>query len=614
MPSPVLACLFCLLTLTALAAPRLNEIQVIGTHNSYHIAPSPSVDALVRSRDPATADSLQYTHRPLADQFERLGIRQIELDLYADPQGGLFTQPAALRLVPGQEPAPPAPNLETMSRPGTKILHVPDFDFHVHNPTLADALNEIRQWSTKHPSHLPIFILLELKKDPAGPEFTQPIPWTLPLLDDLEQEVRAGLGDTRIVRPDEIRGTRRTLREAIQTQGWPFLAELRGRVLIALDNTDDVRDLYLSRSSTLADRWFFVSVDESHPAAGWFKVNDPLASFDQIQRLVKAGYLVRTRADADTRNARWNDVKQRDAAFSSGAQFISTDYPEPNLSWSDYQVRWPTNQVARPNPVSAATLNPGLDLESLAVRGLEPFPDRELQLLDQRAIATHLLRRIGEASLDYVRLLELEPPVPPTAKETNLILQQAPVLMTHPDEPFALRDVVAILSPDRSTIAYHLFWDDDIDFPEDNDPADHEIIWVSLKDGPSHPPTVTTYFHGRMLSAPAATSPATVAVEWGKHGSLPMGAQGLATEPPTLQSHWRTLHDTGIRLPRHPLARSWPKKFDGDWNAYRRFERRVETRPLLENKRLLWLSRWANAVLDQHALPYNFAAKTEWPN
>ncbi|MBL9134370.1 MAG: hypothetical protein JNK85_00815 [Verrucomicrobiales bacterium] len=614
MSSPVLACFLACLTLPALAAPRLNEMQVIGTHNSYHIAPSPAVDALIRSRDPAAADSLQYTHRPLAEQLERLGIRQIELDLYADPQGGLFAHPASLRLVPGSEPPPPSPDPEVMARPGTKILHVPDFDFHVHHPTLGEALDEVRQWSVKHPSHVPILILLELKKDAAGAEFTQPVPWTLPLLDALEDQVRTGLGDARIFRPDELRGTRRTLRDAIQAQGWPSLAELRGRFLVALDNTDEIRDLYLSRNSNLADRWFFVSVDESHPAAAWFKVNDPMGSFDQIQHLVKSGYLVRTRADADTRNARWNDTRQRDAAFASGAQFISTDYPEPNRSWSSYTVRWTSNRVARPNPVAAPAIPDTLDLEILALPGLEPFPDRELELLNQRAFQLHTQRRLGEASADYARLLELAPATDPTPAEIDLILRQAPVLLTHPEEPFPLRDVVAILSPDRTTIAFHLFWEDDIDFPEDNDPTDHEILWVTLADGPARAPTVATYFHGRLLSAPTSGTPTMIGVEWGKHGSLPMTAQGLVTEPPSLQNHWRTLHDKGIRLPLHPLARRWPKRFEGDWNEYRRFERRVETRPFLESRRLLWVGRWANAILDQHALPYNFAAKTEWPN
>ena len=52
----------------------------------------------------------------------------------------------------------------------------------------------------------------------------------------------------------------------------------------------------------------FVRVEPRTPAAAWFKVNDPIKDFDKIQRLVKAGFLVRTRADADTRQARKGDT------------------------------------------------------------------------------------------------------------------------------------------------------------------------------------------------------------------------------------------------------------------------------------------------------------------
>ena len=91
---------------------------------------------------------------------------------------------------------------------------------------------------------------------------------------------------------------------------------------------------------------------EDNPAAAWFKINDPVRDFDRIQRLVKAGYLVRTRADADTKQSRANDPSQRQKALASGAQFVSTDYPEPDRRFSEYQVRLPGGVVARVNPVS----------------------------------------------------------------------------------------------------------------------------------------------------------------------------------------------------------------------------------------------------------------------
>jgi Phosphoinositide phospholipase C, Ca2+-dependent len=74
--------------------------------------------------------------------------------------------------------------------------------------------------------------------------------------------------------------------------------------------------------------------------------------------------LVRTRADADTRQARSGDIKERDKALASGAQFISTDYPRPDRRFSDYSVRFPDGQVARSNPVSGDQAWGRIDLES----------------------------------------------------------------------------------------------------------------------------------------------------------------------------------------------------------------------------------------------------------
>ncbi len=598
------------------AGPRLDQIQVIGTHNSYHIAPHPSVQTLLRDQIGDQIDSLDYTHRPLADQLERLGIRQIELDLYADPDGGLFADPAAVHLVAerGMLPVPPPPP-DIMKQPGAKILHVPDFDFQTTVPTLRHALTELSRWSSQHEAHIPIFVLLELKSEAAGPDYAQPLPWTLPRLDALEAGILEVLPRARLLTPDDVRRGQASLRTAVQGHGWPSLASARGRFVFLLDNTDGVRDLYLSRSATLEGRLFFVSVAEKDPAAAWFKINDPVAEADRIRTLVRQGFLVRTRADADTAEARHVDVRRRDTAFASGAQLISTDYPEPRSSWGGYVVRWPDGHVARPNPVSAAGWRADWDLEDLAIAGVEPFDLPERALLDARAIAFHTpWRRLGEASADYARLLELDPPSRPSKAQEDRMLRLAPLLETLPEEPFPLRDVVAIHHPTRALIAYHLFWADDIDFPEDNDPTDHEVLWVSYEPISGRPLEISTYFHGTILRGAAHGDHPRVAVEWGKHGTLPVGARGEVNEPERLRGHWQTLHTQGIRRPDHPLARDWPKRFTGSWEDYLRFSRLVDSRSGLEKRRLLWVGAWGNAILDQYALPYNFAPKTEWPD
>jgi hypothetical protein len=86
---------------------------------------------------------------------------------------------------------------------------------------------------------------------------------------------------------------------------------------------------------------------------------------DEISSLVRKGYLVRTRTDSDTKQARTNDTTRREAALASGAQLLSTDYPasEP-ASWTGYSVSLPDNLVARCNPVNKPTPCVDADLES----------------------------------------------------------------------------------------------------------------------------------------------------------------------------------------------------------------------------------------------------------
>ena len=134
------------LTLGSLATgsePRLNQLQVIGSHNSYHVAPQGAIRELIVSKNAQRAQGLDYTHPPLAEQFSRLGIRQVELDLYADPKGGLFASPAARSTVRALgKDAGVDPDLGgVLRKPGMKVLHVPDVDYRTTAPTFVDALD-----------------------------------------------------------------------------------------------------------------------------------------------------------------------------------------------------------------------------------------------------------------------------------------------------------------------------------------------------------------------------------------------------------------------------------------------------------------------------------------
>src|SRR5262245_16343176 len=104
-----------------------------------------------------------------------------------------------------------------------------------------------------------------------------------------------------------------------------------------------------------------------------------------------------------------------------------------------------------------------------------------------------LRRGLDDASLEYCRALELDPPREPNAEEWRLARRFAPRLYTTPSEFFPLKDFAVILHPSERLIAYHFFWEDDIDFPEDNDPCDHELIWVKYSADKSSIENILTY-------------------------------------------------------------------------------------------------------------------------
>lgn len=330
---------------------HLNEIQVVGSHNSYHEVPPPEETAIRRDVLGDADDLLQYRHEPLPVQFQSQKVRQIELDIFLDTAGGTYANPL-LRAVAGGGPYDPV-----MNQPGIKVMHVQDVDYHTTCLTLKACLGQVESWSDDNPTHAPIAIMLELKDDlvPADGPFVVPEPFDTPAaMDSLDAEIRSVMDPEDLITPDDVRGTRATLDEAVTTDGWPTLGESRGKVLFLMDNEGAKRDAYLTGTPTLQGRPMFTNANPGDPDAGFVKRNDS-SQVAEIQDLVRAGYVVRTRSDAETIEARENDVTKRDDAFASGAQWVSTDYPVRGLAVgfeTDFVVEIPGGTVARCNPVN----------------------------------------------------------------------------------------------------------------------------------------------------------------------------------------------------------------------------------------------------------------------
>ena len=297
---------------------RIDQLQSFGTHNSYHLQISDRELQVARLAD-SQADQLEYQFPPLGDQL-RSGLRVLELDLYPDPAGGLYSDPLLRRLTG-------LGTLPGLAAPGTKVLHIADVDYRSSCVTLVACLAQLRDFDRADPGHSPVFVLLELKDSDDRIErlggVTAP-PWDTAALATLDAEIAAGLGGS-VITPDDIRRPGLTLEQSALAGGWPTLAQARGKTLFAFDNDPGpARDAYLAGHPGLVGRQVFTNAEPGEADAAFVRRDDPTGPGQQdIADLVRRGYLVRTRADDGPA-----DADRLTAATASGAQLVSTDHPD----------------------------------------------------------------------------------------------------------------------------------------------------------------------------------------------------------------------------------------------------------------------------------------------
>lgn len=341
----------CLAQNNALA---LNEVQSVGSHNSYKKEIPAQELNMIRTGSSRAALELDYFHRPLVEQLD-LGIRQLELDVFYDPEGGRYADPALPRVVGAtlkKQPELPYYDTRDMDKPGFKTLHIQDIDVRSHCALFTTCLSQIKAWSARRPNHTPLLILINAKQTPIElPGAVTPLPFTAEAFDALDAEIRSVFSEDQLITPDDVRGNSSNLRGAVLLKGWPALVQSRGKMIFALDESPEVVTTYMRGKSSLEGHAMFVNtISQTADHAAYFTMNNPIAQSASIKAAVATGFLVRTRADADTQEARNNDTTRRDAALASGAQYVSTDYYEARTSLSPYEVGLPRNAITRCRP------------------------------------------------------------------------------------------------------------------------------------------------------------------------------------------------------------------------------------------------------------------------
>lgn len=345
----------------------MNHIQVIGTHNSYHRQPSLAELSVFEKYIPSPQD-YYYSHASLPNQLSHQGIRSLELDLHSDEHGGLYYPPLIWTLSNLTNASTPFDG-SVFKKPGIKVFHVTDFDPDSVCHTFIDCLTQLKTWSDSNKHHVPIIIDLELKTEAPACAAGGVCPgeatnWTLPRLLNVDKEILSVFPKSQLIRPDDVRQGNLTLEQSVLEKGWPLLSSSRGKFMFFFDNDpkpedpNSPRELYKSEGHTsLQNRTVFTNALEGSADCAVIKHNEPRGNDTaEIQRLVKKGYIVRTRADVPLETVLQKSTEMRDRALESGAQIVSTDWPSWGMTarWGwDYVVQLDKGRVARCNPVNA---------------------------------------------------------------------------------------------------------------------------------------------------------------------------------------------------------------------------------------------------------------------
>lgn len=325
----------------------MNEIQLIGSHNSYKLPIEEALWQHVYDIDSAQAMALQYGHISMAEQL-KLGLRSFEIDVFYDPKGGHFSNPLGLEILKGKGIESEVFDQEKkLLEPGLKVMHIQDVDFRSHHVLFKEQLEVMKTWSMNNVGHMPIIILMNAKDQQVG-QLHPVLPFSTEALASIDREIKEVFSPEQLITPDLVRGDHITLEEAVLTKGWPELDKVRNRFLFVLDESQEKTKRYLKAYPDLKDACLFVNLPEGNSEAAIMVINDPVRDFDKIKQLVKKGYIVRTRADADTREARINDYTRFEKAKASGAQIISTDYYiKSELFESSFVVSFEKNRYER---------------------------------------------------------------------------------------------------------------------------------------------------------------------------------------------------------------------------------------------------------------------------
>ncbi len=287
---------------------KINEIAVIGTHNSYQMLPTPQKYAfekyLMFISGGKKGTKLNFEMDPYTVQLE-CGIRNLEIDI------------------------------ETVDKDGEIsfiVTHSPISDNTSSAYDFAKGLSEIALWSDNNPKHLPVYLLIEPKGE--VPSINNMKDFSVEYAKELDEIIREVLGD-RLLTPEQTMGKYQSFEEMRMADGWPSLKDVAGKIIVLL-HPCDVTDEYINIDTSLASQAMFPmlrfdSIDK--PYASFILDNEPEAATENNKKTIgEKNLMVRTRAD----NYPAFNEERYEYTDNCGSHIITTDYPPRNVRPEDH--------------------------------------------------------------------------------------------------------------------------------------------------------------------------------------------------------------------------------------------------------------------------------------
>ena len=268
---------------------KFQDVQILASHNSYKKQGSSLGHFFVGlGSSKAEAEALEYENIGLTEQLNH-GIRSFEFDVRKRKTEFMLT-------------------------------HVPLVDNSSTIPNLRLALEEIYLFSSNHPNHFPITVLIEIKDDWMILDHALQVIEEQEL-EELNQLIFEEMKDS-LYKHSDIILQNTSLSETIMNNGWPSISELLGKVMFIL-HPGNFTNSFVNLDPTLNDLSIFPGSypSETIPSyASFYIINDPFSTM--IPTYVEQNFIVRTRINESLEFS--SDIYQQ--ALSSGAQILTSDF------------------------------------------------------------------------------------------------------------------------------------------------------------------------------------------------------------------------------------------------------------------------------------------------